>query len=348
MNRSEFNDVMSKFGINNPLSTTNINGSIEDVHYWNDLAIWFGGSNYTEIKGKIPLEVANKIYEKYPGNPYGIRVLGAKKNCNPIKYAKDENAISEGIERYLDIDDYIEKCENPDDKEIIENKYFITSYQIDSVRGLLIFLTEIKDYYLRKNEKNKLSMIGQMFRIAILNFDNAVNPFLDNNINIDDINNYPGKTKINGVTYNSQDGIYRNGCFHIEIANTDTNNYTMHDRTLNGFSFKVIYKLDDKKFIKVEHKFLTSKEYECEKGEYLVINYYGDNIKKEIFLVFDIENGMIGDYKNKIPATMEQISYVYDELLKATEYAKRITTEKLKGDNNQKNLTIHLKLHKIK
>ena len=63
---------------------------------------------------------------------------------------------------------------------------------------------------------------------------------------------------------------------------------------------------------------------------------------------FDIENGMIGDYKNKIPATMEQISYVYDELLKATEYAKRITTEKLKGDNNQKNLTINLKLHKIK
>ena len=76
MNRLEFNEVMKAVGINNPLSTAEGRyGTREEVHYWNNLAIYFGGSYYTIVHGKIPLEVANIIYQKYPGNPYILRLL---------------------------------------------------------------------------------------------------------------------------------------------------------------------------------------------------------------------------------------------------------------------------------
>ena len=119
MNRLEFNIVMETVGIDNPLSTPEgSNGTREDVHYWNDLAIWYGGRNYTIVHGKIPLEVANIIYEKYPENPYGIRIEGGCVDRNPSDWSTGG---------------------------------YLKAYHIDSKEGLLIFLTEMKDYFLRKN-----------------------------------------------------------------------------------------------------------------------------------------------------------------------------------------------------
>ena len=66
MNHIEYKEVLKTVGINNPLSRTiGGDGSMVDVHYWNELAIWFEGK-YAIINGKIPIDVANTIYEKYP------------------------------------------------------------------------------------------------------------------------------------------------------------------------------------------------------------------------------------------------------------------------------------------
>ena len=71
MNRLEFNEVLKTLGINNPLiSTTGRYGESEQVHFWQNIAIYFEGSYYTVVRGKVPLEVANIIYQKYPNNPY--------------------------------------------------------------------------------------------------------------------------------------------------------------------------------------------------------------------------------------------------------------------------------------
>ena len=147
MNRLEFNEVMKAVGINNPLSTAEGRyGTREEVHYWNNLAICFGGSYYTIVNGRIPLEVANIIYQKYPGNPYDIRVDGGCKDWNPIDWATDEK-FEKDIQRYnqryieddLDVDEYLSKYENAKRnfkrRKNIDDKY-LKAYHIDSKERL--------------------------------------------------------------------------------------------------------------------------------------------------------------------------------------------------------------------
>ena len=288
MNRLEFNEVMKIVGINNPLSTTmGRYDSIEKVHQQNNIAIWFGGSYYTVVNGRIPLEVANIIYEKYPNNLYSIRVDGGCKGNKPIDWATDEMYEKE-IEKYIDQGlnslEFIAKCRtakrNFKRRKNLDDKY-IKTYHIDSKEGLLIFLIEMKNYYLRKNklpetevkkydeliakvsfivlekinpaisaydwmqggvknrniynaalERDKKSEIGKMFRNALLNFDKAVNSFLNDSIEFDDMENYLNKLKITGDVYDYSDGEYREGCCYLKISNPEICSTTYY-RKLN-------------------------------------------------------------------------------------------------------------------
>ena len=395
MNRLEFDEVMKAVDINNPLSTTEGRyGTREDVHYWNNLAIWFGGSYYAIVHGRIPLEVANIIYQKYPDNTYDIRVYGGCKDWNPNKWATDdkyEKEIHEYLEEDLDADEYISKCKkakrNLERRKNKDYKY-LASYHIDSKEGLLIFLTEMKDYFLRKNnlpetevekydeliakitseilkkvnpsisaydwmqddkenkyiynssvERDNKTKMGQLFRDAILDFDKAVNPFLDDDVELDEISNYLKNVKIDANTYNSENGKYRPGCCSLIITDTSTGNITTYHRSPDGFSFQLSYKLGEEKYLYVSHYYSTSGNYESDKGEEIAIDYLGDNVENEIDIRFNITNGKAGaTYKDKTHATPEQIAFVYDELLKATSYASSITVENMKKKANTKQL----------
>lgn len=396
MNRLEFNEIMKAVGINNPLSTTTGRyGSNEEVHYWNNLAIWFGGSYYTIVHGIIPLEVANIIYQKYPNNPYNIRVDGGCKDWLPIEHATDEKYkkdIQEYIEQNLSADQYLAKCKNARRnfrRRDNDNKY-LTTYHIDSKEGLLIFLTEMKDYYLRKNnmpetevkrydeiitkvsseilkkvnpeisaydwmqddeenkdnynssiERDSKTKLGQIFRMAVLDFDKAVNPFLNDDVELDEISNYLKRVKINANSYNSENGKYRKGCCSLEISDPSTGNRTTYYRTPDGFSFQLAYKLGYEKYLEVLHYFSTRGNFESDKGEVIAIYYCGDNVENKIDIRLNITNGKAGaTYNDKIAATPEQIAFVYDELLKATGYASSITIENMKKKTNIKQLVL--------
>ena len=384
MNKLEFNEVMKAVGINNPLSTTEGRyGTREEVHYWNNLAIYFGGSYYTIVNGRIPLEVANIIYQKYPGNPYDIRVDGGCKDWNPINWATDEKYekdIQKYIDQHLDVDEYLSKCEdakrNFKRRKNIDDKYLKT-YHIDSKEGLLIFLIEMKDYFLRKNnlpetevekydeliakitseilkkvnpyissynwmqddKENKnnysSSVLGQVFREAVLDFDKAINPFLNDAVELDEISNYLKDVNINANTYNYEHGKYRQGCCRLEITDISTGNKTTYYRSPDGFSFQLYYKLGEEKYLCVLHYYSTSGNFESDKGEVVAINYCG-----ETDIRLNITNGKAGaTYDDKIPATPKQIAFVYDELLKATSYASSITIENMKKKEKEKKLT---------
>ena len=397
MNRLEFNEIINAVGINNPLSTTTGRyGSSEDVHYWNNLAIHFGGSYYTIVNGQIPLEVANIIYEKYPNNPFQIRVDGGCDDWIPFDHAtneKYEKDIQEYINQHLSADEYLAKCKNARRnlrRRNNDNKY-IKTYHIDTKEGLLILLSEIKDYYLRKGnlpetevkkydeiitkvsseilkkvnpsisaydwmqydeenkdnynssvERDSKTKLGQMFRDAILDFDKAVNPFTSDDVELDEIGNYLKRVKINANSYSSVDGKYRKGCCHLEISDLNTGNSTTYYRSPDGFSFQLMYKLGDNQYLNVLHYFSTSGNYESDKGEVIAINYFGDNIEDKIDIRLNITNGKAGaTYDDKIPATPEQIAFVYDELLKATAFASEVTIENMKKKGNVKKLSIN-------
>ena len=58
--------------------------------YWQNLEISEGDSYYAIVKGRIPLEVAQIICEKYPDNEYGIRIHGNRDREDPKEWAIDE------------------------------------------------------------------------------------------------------------------------------------------------------------------------------------------------------------------------------------------------------------------
>ena len=161
MNRFEFNKIMETIGLPDAImGSREYNGKRERAYLWQDLIIHFGGTDYAVVHGKNLLEFAKTIYEKYPDNHYGIRVNGGSNDLNPADWAVDhkyqEYAQKLGNERAkgnLSNAEYrlkLKAARNELEGRPIDNKY-IKDYHIDTKEGLLIFLTEMKDYFLRKN-----------------------------------------------------------------------------------------------------------------------------------------------------------------------------------------------------
>ncbi len=162
MHRIEFKETLKAFKIANPILDIKGNlGIDEEVHIWQNIALYYSGSSYVVIKGKIPLEVAQIIYEKYPNNSYGIHINGEEKSSNPRFYAIDEKFAREIAEIEQTINPI---TNNPHSKELLvkikkaqaklqernDNKKYIKTYHIDSLEGLVIFIAELKDYYARQ------------------------------------------------------------------------------------------------------------------------------------------------------------------------------------------------------
>ena len=64
MNSVELKNVMDVLGIAKVGTTTNTRRGESDLFTWDGLDIYFGGTYYTIVSGKVPLEVAQKIYDK--------------------------------------------------------------------------------------------------------------------------------------------------------------------------------------------------------------------------------------------------------------------------------------------
>ena len=161
----------------------------------------------------------------------------------------------------------------------------------------------------------------------------VVNPFTKDDIELDEIGNYlrkvviAGDTEVNG--YNYKDNKDRKGCCFLRIADINTDNKTIYHRDPDGFLFGLRYMLDDKQYFEVEHGFTTTADVP-NRGEIIEINYWGDNLENEIDLILNLTNGKIGErYGDRTSATPEQIEFVYNELLKATSYASKITVENM-------------------
>lgn len=390
MNRLEFNEVMKAVGINNPLSTTNgSNGTSEQVHYWQNIAIYFGGSYYAVIKGKVPLEVANIIYEKYPNNPYKIRVDGGCSDWIPIKHATDEK-LEQDIRKYIDqnlSENEYKTARRNYLRRTNKNKY-VPTYHIDTKEGLVILLTEMKDYFARKKriretevqrfdelmvtinaeilkkvkpsisayewmqadeENNEIfsqtvssgtkTSFGKEFRKAIDEFDKVVNPFINEDIELDEIGNYLQKVNISANTYDSVDLKTRKDCCEVVITDLETQNKVLYRRNPDGFLYQLQYTFEKNRYLVVSHYYSTAGSDENDKGEVITIDYYGDNVPQEIDIRYNLTKGVAGKtYGERTPITLEQKEFVYDELLKAIGMASSITIDNMKKKGYSKQL----------
>ena len=334
MNRLEFNEVMKAVKI--PLQS------------WNDFQIYFGDTFYAVVKGSVPSEVAEIIYKKYPGNPYGIRINGGWIGLNPAEH-------------------------------------IVNLYHIDTKEGLLIFITEMKDYFARQNrlkekEVKKLNELMVLvnseilkkinptistyewmqedeenreifyrslsietpfekeFRRVIDMFDQTVNPFINKDIELDEITNYIQKVNISGSTYCSENGKKRNNCCHMDIHDLETKNCVSYNRSQSGFLYYVQYKTEEGQFLEVSHFYSANSKDENDNGEIISLKYFGDNVKQKTDIRYNITKGIAGPtYGEKIPITNEQKRFFYLKLLEAIHLASSITIDNMakKGPSKQ-------------
>ena len=196
MNRLEFKNVIDVLGINNKTSyIISQYGTVEDVYDWNGLEIYFYGHYYSIIKGKIPFEVAQKIYDKYPNNPPSIRIINGNNYYTPIDWVKNDDydkfipiifkTLKKEKQNYENISQVYKNIK----QEVITtypNNFYIDTYHIDTKEGLLILLTELQDYFISKNleNPNSCSLINRQKELLVEVNKKLIkqsNPYLDTN-----------------------------------------------------------------------------------------------------------------------------------------------------------------------
>lgn len=376
----EFNEVLKEFCINNYVMEKR-NNTIRSVYFWNNIEIYFGGSYYAVINGKIPLKVANTIYKKYPNNPYGIRIDGG---C--IDYIPIEHAVDDKFKKEVGKGNFEKRR-----KELLKRKNkkkYIEVYHIDSKEGLIILLSELKDYYARKqglpeievkryneiesnvsseilkkvnpdittckwmegadtyNHERFLNTVSQdnstpfqiVFRRAIDQFDKTVNPYINEDIELDSIDNYLQRVNISANTYDMEDDKYRENCCCMEIKEKNGKNRVVYYRSPNGFSYQLKYILGPGEYFEVIHYFKSNGNKESDLGEHIYINHSIDS-KTVCNLRYNITQGLFGEsYKDKVPVTSDIMVFVYDQLQKATKLASTITIDNMKKKEYSKKL----------
>lgn len=398
MNRLEFKEVLKAVGINNHiLDITGETGFSEEVHFWHNIAIYFSGSYYTIIRGRIPLEVANIICEKYPDNQYGIRVNGGCTNTIPRDYAKDDIFVKE-MEEYLeqryDAVSLLEKSKKARERMLKRNdtKKFIDTYHIDSKEGLVILLIEIRDYYIRQlgfsktevksfdelmaiitkeilkktyatvttyewmqsNSKyskellktilrDKKTVLGLNFRQLINDFDKVINPFINSDIELDDIENYIQKVQINGNVYDRELHQYGKYCYELKITDRKSSNATSCKLRHNGFSYKLEFG-DDNEELTVMHYFSAEGISKDDIGEFIYIRLYNKKTNSVVDLRYNITLGLANELEQiAAPITPDQITFVFQTLERATGKASTITIDNMQKNNYSKRLATEKK-----
>ena len=267
------------------ITSIEYNGKREKAYLWQNLIIHFGGTNYAVVYGKNPLEVAKTIYEKYPENHYGIRVNGGCNDLNPAdqavdhKYQEDAQKLgyewAEGNISDAEFRLKLKAARNELEGRPIDNKY-IEYYHIDTKEGLLIFLTEMKDYFSRKNNlpETEVEKYDELLATVTSEMLSDVNPSISAS---EWMQTFDDKNK---------------GIYNATISRYNENQY--------GHDFTKAIKDFDEAVNPFSRKDIETKE----PSDYLknvTITAYGDKSKKGCcdLTIKDIETGNVATYLRK-------------------------------------------------
>lgn len=362
MNRLEFKTVLDVLGFKS--LETKIYPNYEEYFYkYNDLIISFCSAKYYAIiSGRIPLEVANIIYEKYPGNPYGIRVDGGQEKWNPNDY-------SFGSE-------------------------YINTYHIDTKEGLLIFFLEMFDYQSRKNNlpenyvklyqqfindisrtlikevnpgisldewmkdakksesankdsyelyletrKNEKSNIDKEIRKLLRKFDYVVNPFQRNAAWLEKTDDIFEKLRVNAFSGKKDDMLNRYDCSHLFLTDMGTNNLVRYTRNPDGFCYNLNFDISEKQNFAFYHYFSNHNFSDSDNGEFILVRCYKDDDFDYLFnMQYNLSNKTITLIHNgSTPITLEQKQFIKEKLIEAINYASDITINKTNNKDKSKN-----------
>lgn len=210
-----------------------------------------------------------------------------------------------------------------DSKEILElaksANLGISAYDWVKQRG------NIKESYCESYNRDYSSQFGQMFRDEVYDFDKAINPFLNYDLEINEDCDY---LKENNFFIDNSDEMH---CI-FETCNPLNGDCAIYERAYDGFKIQLQYSLGYEKYLDVTHE-LSSK---TNNEEIFTIQYYGDEMKVPESIEYNMTNGSFSiDGK---PVTMDDIVYIYGEIEVATKLASTLTTDKINKNSISKKL----------
>lgn len=277
---------------------------------------------FTIVTGKTPYELAKLIYEKYDNNIYKIRVDGLNEHNAPIHdvYAYHIDTI-EGLAAFLlETQDYYSKTKGNAEylAHFLKSIYAKILEEVNpkiSIYDWMLDRTNRKEYF--KRILNMNSITDFKLRKAITDFDNAVNPFVENDV---DFNN--SEFVVRG--YNDE----------------NTNSFSLTDKE-SGTIMSTIKEKDKKEFT-IKFHAPTEEPY----GPTIYHYYFRGNeiIAFESFdklelkrLEYNITDNSFGEhYGEKHEATEEDKIFVIERLQEYTSLANDISAKNLGIDPTAK------------
>lgn len=202
-------------------------------------------------------------------------------------------------------------------------------------------MRKIGKFFFQTVSSNEKTSFGKEFRKAVDDFDKTINPFINQDIELDEVGSYIKKVNISANTYDSKDndGMMRKNCCGMHITDLESGNKVIFYRNFDGFSYQLQYTLGEDQYLDVLHYYSTRETDDNDKGEFIAINYWGDNIPQKIDIRYNLTKGIAGStYGQKTPIIPDQEKFVYDELLKAIELASSITLDNMKKKGIPKQL----------
>lgn len=349
MTRLEFNEILKAININNHiLNARGANGLEQEVYFWNDLLIQFSGTDYALIKGNIPLEFANILYNKYPKSHYKMRINGGTDIPNEDKHISMYyiNAKEELIIFLTELNDYYARKKGLPETEVQrydEIMATITGSILKKVNPCITateWMAEDKEYgesYLSLIESEQKTLLGRVLRKMLEQFDKTINPFINEEIELDFAENYLKKVNINASTFGEVKHKKRDGCCKITISKKNSENEVAYFRNPNGFIYRLWYALGEGEYVIVSHYFRDDAEHELYNGEIINIEYFGNESNQMFNLIYNISKGLASSNSEPFTqVTAEQMSAVFDTLSKATRMASTITIDNMTKKTNIK------------
>lgn len=355
MTRLEFNEILKAININNHiLNARGANGLEQEVYFWNDLLIQFSGTDYALIKGNIPLEFANILYNKYPKSRYKMRINGGTDRPSEDKEISMYyiNAKEELIIFLTELKDYNARKKGLPETEVQRYDEIMSTIMGSILKKVNPCITSTEwmaadkengEKYLKTIENEKETSFGREFRNVVDQFDKTINPFINEEIELDSADKYLKKVKVTADVFNEVHHKKRNGCCKMAIENGSESEVS-YFRNPDGFIYRLRYALGKGEYLTIAHYFRTDAERESDNGEVISIDYFGDDSNQDFNLIYNITNGLAGEYSEpKKPITPEQMTTVFDTLSNGTRLASTITVDNMakaviKKSNSKKNL----------
>ena len=270
--------------------------------------------------------------------------------------------VSNAVLFLTELKNYYERIDGKE--EIVETDYKAILNKVINNNLARLNVDKFKDYYKKINlnttkeqviqniERNREKLENGYLEFPFLSqellrpltgkFDTTINPFLRDDIELEEPADYLEKIDLEANDYNNFNPKYNGKAYTLEISSKDENTRVMSSSIDKALNYKYIFSKhfeEDNSSLFIAHKFVMypiKDEYgDC--GEIINIRYFDSIGNRQLELHYNISGGYImknnGDKKD---IDADSLSLICNILDKGTSLAKEVTLDNMTRQDNKK------------